>query len=418
MTPYSIEINSLSKFYKIGKPPRTLKASLEKWYQKIKGGQIQKSAAVKDKNHLQAGPFPDTFWAIKDISLNIKQGEVVGIVGRNGAGKTTLLKILSRITQPTEGKASVRGRVASLLEVGTGFHPDLSGRENVFLNGAIVGMKKLEIKKKFDEIVEFSGIAPFIDTPVKHYSSGMYVRLAFAVAAHLDPDILIVDEVLAVGDSAFQEKCLGKINGAAQSGKTVLFVSHNLHAISNLSKRVLIFERGNLFFDGDPVEAVHQYRNLMREDLGEAAYFHDPAKTTGVIRARVMTSSGKKLHQFGKQLIFEFETVFPEVSRGLSFSFQIVDEQQRCITHMWFENIDESKVVNGRLRIRCVIPTPRLYLGRYTVTTHMANRASLEMFETAGGLCPFEVVMDGIPREYEWRPGACTYIEEGSWEIS
>jgi lipopolysaccharide transport system ATP-binding protein len=201
----------------------------------------------------------EEFWALKNVSFEVMRGEVVGIIGRNGAGKSTLLKILSRITEPTEGRVLLRGRVASLLEVGTGFHPELTGRENIFLNGAILGMTRREIREKFDEIVTFAEVEKFLDMPVKHYSSGMYVRLAFAVAAHLEPEILIVDEVLAVGDAKFQEKCLGKMKDVAGSGRTILFVSHNMSAIMQLTDRVIVLDGGINKFVGEPREAVERY---------------------------------------------------------------------------------------------------------------------------------------------------------------
>jgi lipopolysaccharide transport system ATP-binding protein len=200
-------------------------------------------------------PAAEPFWALRDIDLEIRQGEVVGIIGRNGAGKSTLLKILSRITEPTEGRIRIRGRTASLLEVATGFHPDLTGRENVFLNGAILGMSRAEITRKFDPIVAFAEVENFLDTPVKHYSSGMYVRLAFAVAAHLEPDILIVDEVLAVGDAEFQKKCLDKMDDVGHTGRTVLFVSHNMQAVARLSHRGVLLDKGRVILDG-PVQRV------------------------------------------------------------------------------------------------------------------------------------------------------------------
>jgi len=209
----------------------------------------------------------ETFWALKDVSLEVKEGEVLGLIGRNGAGKTTLLKILSRITKPTTGWAEIHGRVGSLLEVGTGFHPELTGRENTFLSGAILGMSKHEIERKFDEIVAFAELEKFIDTPVKHYSSGMYVRLAFAVAAHLEPEILLVDEVLAVGDITFQKKCLGKMGDVARAGRTVVLVSHNMAAINALSSRVVMLRDGGIDFDGRPTEATSRY---YRESLNVA----------------------------------------------------------------------------------------------------------------------------------------------------
>src|SRR5437762_2692700 len=201
----------------------------------------------------------ETFWALKDVSVEVKEGEVLGLIGRNGAGKTTLLKILSRITEPTEGAAEVHGRVGSLLEVGTGFHPELTGRENIYLNGAILGMSKAEIDRKFDEIVAFAETEKFLDTPVKHYSSGMYVRLAFAVAAHLEPEILLVDEVLAVGDIAFQRKCLGKIGDVASSGRTVIFVSHNMASIESLCGSCILLAGGRLIAKEKPREIIVRY---------------------------------------------------------------------------------------------------------------------------------------------------------------
>ena len=201
-----------------------------------------KAKSLFQKNRTDASR--EEFWALKDVSFEIKQGEAVGIIGRNGAGKSTLLKLLSRITKPTKGRIEIEGRVASLLEVGTGFHPELTGRENIFLNGAILGMHRAEIRKKFDEIVAFAEVEKFLDTPVKHFSSGMYMRLAFAVAAHLEPEILVVDEVLAVGDAAFQKKCLGKMNDVSQSGRTILFVSHNMEAITRLCAKCIYLVKG------------------------------------------------------------------------------------------------------------------------------------------------------------------------------
>src|SRR4030042_1479097 len=224
-----ISVENLSKQYRIGTrlPYKTFRETLM--------NAITSPAKLFNKNRSGEN---NTIWALKDVSFEVQKGEVLGIIGRNGAGKTTLLKILSRVTDPTEGEVRIRGRVGSLLEVGTGFHPELTGRENIFLNGAILGMRKEEIKKKFDEIVAFSEIEKFLDTPVKRYSSGMYVRLAFAVAAHLEPDVLLVDEVLAGGDIAFQKKCLGKMGDIAKGGRTVLFISHHMGAVRNLCKRV------------------------------------------------------------------------------------------------------------------------------------------------------------------------------------
>lgn len=256
MIDTAIKVEGLSKRYRIGAQQLASRNLREKLNEMV-------SAPFRAVKHLAGRnghkPRSVTFWALKDVSFEVKRGEVVGIIGRNGAGKSTLLKILSRITEPTEGYADISGRIASLLEVGTGFHPELSGRENVYLNGSILGMKRAEIKRKFDEIVAFAEIEKFIDTPVKHYSSGMYVRLAFGVAAHLDPEILLVDEVLSVGDAAFQKKCLGKMGDVARQGRTVLFVSHNMAAIQRLCPNSLSLETGQLVNHGSTDKVVNEY---------------------------------------------------------------------------------------------------------------------------------------------------------------
>jgi lipopolysaccharide transport system ATP-binding protein len=253
MDDIAIRVEGLSKCYRIQQGARA-------HYSTLRDTLVE---AVRAPFHRRSSPDfagNDSYiWALKDVSFEVKRGEVVGIIGRNGAGKTTLLKILSRITEPTEGYAELRGRVGSLLEVGTGFHPELTGRENIYLNGAILGMGKAEIDRKFDEIVAFAEVEKFIDTPVKFYSSGMYVRLAFAVAAHLDPDILLVDEVLAVGDAAFQKKCLGKMGDVAKEGRTVLFVSHDMGAIQALCQRVLWIDRGYIRRDADASTVIRDY---------------------------------------------------------------------------------------------------------------------------------------------------------------
>ena len=261
MSDTVIRVENLGKKYIIGTngagPDGLRHAIHDLFTAPFKNGGKQQSAKAKQHS--------EEFWALKDISFDVKQGEVVGIIGRNGAGKSTLLKILSRITEPTTGRLGIRGRVASLLEVGTGFHPELTGRENVFLNGAILGMTREEIKRKFDEIVAFAEIEKFIDTPVKRYSSGMYVRLAFAVAAHLEPEILIVDEVLAVGDAQFQKKCLGKMEQVGKDGRTVLFVSHNMAAVETLCTRVAQLKSGELVNQGGAAEQIRDYLSSIQE---------------------------------------------------------------------------------------------------------------------------------------------------------
>ena len=256
-----IKIENLSKAYQLGEiGTGTISRDLERWWARARGKE-DPLLKIGETNDRRTKGNSDVVWSLKDINLDIQQGDAVGIIGRNGAGKSTLLKILSRVTAPTTGSIKIKGRVASLLEVGTGFHPELSGRENIFLNGAILGMRKAEIKKHFDAIVDFSGVERYIDTPVKRYSSGMYVRLAFAVAAHLESEILIVDEVLAVGDAEFQKKCLGKMTDVSKGeGRTVLFVSHNAEAINNLCKKVILLENGLVIFDGNVSEGYERYQ--------------------------------------------------------------------------------------------------------------------------------------------------------------
>ena len=251
-----ISIENVCKSYRLGTiGSGTLREDLQSWWHRVRGRPDPNRRL--DRTHLPVEGH--TLWALQDVSLSVEQGEVLGIIGRNGAGKSTLLKILSRVTAPSSGMVKVRGRIGSLLEVGTGFHPELTGRENVYLNGAILGMKKEEVTRKFDEIVDFSGVEKFIDTPVKRYSSGMYVRLAFAVAAHLDPEILIVDEVLAVGDAEFQKKCLGKMGDVAGEGRTVLFVSHNMAAIQNLCSHTIMMDKGKKIGPLNTQSAIRQY---------------------------------------------------------------------------------------------------------------------------------------------------------------
>jgi lipopolysaccharide transport system ATP-binding protein len=263
----AISVERLSKLYRIGHRPdagyRTLRESLA----------AGASALWRGARRGSSGPTPadaaaDDLWALRDVSFEVQPGEVIGIVGRNGAGKSTLLKVLSQITEPHSGRVTLRGRVGSLLEVGVGFHHELTGRENIYLNGTIFGMSRRDVARKFDAIVDFAEVERFLDTPVKRYSSGMYMRLAFAVACHLEPEILLVDEVLAVGDSAFQRKCLGKMDEVSRTGRTVIFVSHNMGAVLNLCKRVLLLERGRLAFDGPCEEGVERYVNSGRESTG------------------------------------------------------------------------------------------------------------------------------------------------------
>ena len=280
MADIAIQVENLSKQYRIG--------GQQAQYNTFREKLIDLAAAPfrRLRQFRKPPPPEETIWALKDVSFEVKHGEVVGIIGRNGAGKTTLLKILTRITEPTYGSARIHGRVASLLEVGTGFHPELTGRENIYLNGAILGMKKAEINRKFDEIIAFAEIEKFMDTPVKRYSSGMYVRLAFAVAAHLEPEILLVDEVLAVGDAAFQKKCLGKMGEVSKEGRTVLFVSHNMTVINQLCPRTVLLAEGHVVRDGNTSDVVAEYLKTDSESGGECVW-HDPRRAPGNDRLRL-----------------------------------------------------------------------------------------------------------------------------------
>jgi len=260
MADFAIHVEGLGKRYKIGKVQTGYKTMREAVVEAVQAP-FQRIGTLFHRTAGHAPTQEEAIWALKDVSFDVKRGEVVGIIGRNGAGKSSLLKILSRITEPTEGRGGIYGRVGSLLEVGTGFHPELTGRENIYLNGAVLGMKKAEIKSKFDEIVAFAEVERFIDTPVKHYSSGMYLRLAFAVAAHLESDILLVDEVLAVGDARFQKRCLNKMQDVGNQGRTVLYVSHNMPAIARLCKRAILLDGGKLAADGLSHKVVSLYLN-------------------------------------------------------------------------------------------------------------------------------------------------------------
>jgi lipopolysaccharide transport system ATP-binding protein len=329
-----IRVEGLGKRYRIGAsqaPYRTLRETLV---------DLASAPAKRIARSLARGataPLDNTIWALKDVSFEVKQGEVVGIIGRNGAGKSTLLKILSRITKPTEGHVELLGRVGSLLEVGTGFHPELTGRENIYLNGAIYGMRRVEIERRFDEIVAFAEIDKFLDTPVKHYSSGMYVRLAFAVAAHSEPEILLVDEVLAVGDSRFQRKCLDKMEEVGKESRTVLFVSHNMPAITRLCERVILLDEGGAVQDGPSHQVVRAY---LRSGLGTSAAREWPSTGSApgdhVVRlcaVRVRTEDGRTC-----------EAVDIRKPVGIEMSFEVAEPGHVLLPNFHFFNEDGTCV--------------------------------------------------------------------------
>lgn len=331
-------------------------------------------------NSKSSAKSKEEFWALKDVSFEIQQGDRIGIIGRNGAGKSTLLKILSRITEPTIGRVVMKGRVASLLEVGTGFHPELTGQENIYLNGAILGMSKAEIKKKFDEIVAFAEVEKFLDTPVKRYSSGMYVRLAFAVAAHLEPEILIVDEVLAVGDVQFQQKCIGKMEEVGKEGRTVLFVSHNLGIVQTLCTRGILLGQGTVLVDDTPSMAVSTYlrmleaassQNLLervdRSGPGPARLAHIEISTGGIASSTLAT---------GYPAIFTFHVT--EVCSGLSCCFTVYDQHGQPVTYFdsamhSYEDLLEPQIA----KFHCEIDELMLIPGRYRVNAALVRNGKL-----------------------------------------
>ncbi len=294
MSNIAIKAENLSKAYQLGDiGTGTISRDLERWYARFRGKE-DPFLRIGEANDRSTKGTSDIVWSLRDLNFEIEQGDAVGIIGRNGAGKSTLLKILSKVTAPTTGKISGQGRIASLLEVGTGFHPELSGRENIFLNGAILGMRKHEIKRKFDEILDFAGVERYIDTPVKRYSSGMYVRLAFAVAAHLESEILIVDEVLAVGDAEFQKKCLGKMGEVSTGeGRTVLFVSHNMAAIHTLCPHSILLENGSLLSMGSTYNVISQYKS-QNITIGASKFWNEDAPGDQIVRLRSIYTVNKE----------------------------------------------------------------------------------------------------------------------------
>jgi lipopolysaccharide transport system ATP-binding protein len=353
----------------------------------------------------------EDFWALRDLSFDIEQGDRVGIIGPNGAGKTTLLKILSRITEPTEGAVFLKGRVASLLEVGTGFHPELTGRENIFLNGAILGMAKPEIKARFDEIVDFAEVEKFLDTPVKRYSSGMYVRLAFAVAAHLEPEILIVDEVLAVGDVRFQRKCLGKMKEAGKEGRTVLFVSHNMGAIKTLCERAIYLEAGTLKCFSDATSTINEYLNFGSDDAAPRVEFPENKRKPIQIKSVSVVNLDDRLlnaHPYDSPFKIHIELKVHSRVNGVYFALHILDSDfQTLLFSRNFEDDAERISWEPGLYIYDIeVPSPLFVPGIYRLTIHVANILPAEIVDGADNVCPFELVDTGslnAKKGFPWR---------------
>jgi len=346
-------------------------------------------------------------WALNDVSFDVQEGQVLGIIGRNGAGKSTLLKVLSRVTEPTKGTVSVRGRVGSLLEVGTGFHPELTGRENIYLNGAVLGMKRSETERKFDEIVAFSEVEQFIDTPVKRYSSGMYLRLAFAVAAHLEPEILVVDEVLAVGDAEFQKKCLGKMGDVAQQGRTVLFVSHNMSAILRLTQEAIVIEKGQLVKRAATPDAVDYYLSAGHADAGERIWEADEVPPNAApfmpISLRLKDRRGRIVDTIRstEPATLEFEYQLSAPTTGLRVGFYLSTMRGEYVLTSFdtdepvqFEKFSARKA--GRYVSRCVIPADLFNDGRYALGVNASSFGVRRYFMDENALA-FNVDISGAP---------------------
>jgi homopolymeric O-antigen transport system ATP-binding protein len=424
----AIQSEGLGKQYEIGAiaPYRTLRESL--------AGALG-TVARRVRSMGSGDPEENRFWALRDVSFDVKHGEVIGVIGRNGAGKSTLLKLLSRITWPTEGRASIHGRVGALLEVGTGFHPELTGRENIFLNGAIMGMRKTEIAAKFDEIVAFSGVEKFIDTAVKHYSSGMYVRLAFAIAAHLEPEILIIDEVLAVGDLAFQQKCLGKMSEVSRGGRTILVVSHNMAVVEKLCERCIILDAGRVTFQGETSEAVHHYLKSMMVankpdghvfDLGQSVD-RQPPDGKLLKRMEFYTDDGWPVHEgirIGGGLKVKIHFDLPAHTRNfdVSLGFDSIFGQRVFNATTLFEPNRDRDDRGGPQVIVCDIPSFTLMPGTYNIRLSLdINQRRIETINQSSQVTVLESDYYGggkIP----WN-GVCVirhnwYLEPGEGAVS
>ena len=413
-----IHVENLSKLYRIGEhlPYKTLTDAITNFFS-VPLKKIMHGFKFKDKPR-------DYIWALKGVSFEVKRGEVVGIIGRNGSGKSTLLKILSRITSPTEGYAQVQGRVSSLLEIGVGFHPELTGRDNIYFNGAILGMRKQEIRRKFDEILDFSEIEKFIDTPVKYYSSGMYVRLAFAVAAHLEPDILLVDEVLAVGDAEFQKKCLGKMDDVAKGGRTVLFVSHNMLAIQSMCKRCILLQEGKVSRDGDPDSVIEYYlmqgigyipNNIVTTDFKRLEGSGDELR---VHRVSIQSPNGQACVSSGAPFVVEMEAEVMRTVENVVFGFAIFSLQGIrlfCCSNGDKPNNIYPKMEPGRYRVKATVEKIPLPPGRYRldIGAHCSKKSLdwlhelmyFEVMESEVVESPWLKAQDGLFRQTShWEP--------------
>lgn len=371
MTNIAIKVENLSKAYQLGEiGTGTISRDLERWWAKFRGKEDPFLKIGQTNDRTSKAEQGEVVWSLKDINFEIEQGQAVGIIGRNGAGKSTLLKILSRVTSPTTGNIKLKGRVASLLEVGTGFHPELTGRENIYLNGAILGMRKSEIKRKFDEIVDFAGVEKYIDTPVKRYSSGMYVRLAFAVAAHLESEILIVDEVLAVGDAEFQKKCLGKMNDVSKGeGRTVLFVSHNMGAVKSLCSSGILLENGIIGFNGNIKDVINRYNS---RNIAFSSIYDYTNNTKPTIRE--IKIDEYELAKNNLKVIVHFESPF--VLKPVIVGIVVYDILGTPIfgtnPRIHNENYIEVSTINGISEL--FVPNIPLHTGTYKMSVWLGDK--------------------------------------------
>jgi lipopolysaccharide transport system ATP-binding protein len=386
------------------------------------GGQPERYLSLRD---ILSNPFKklkqpkvESFWALEDVSFDIMPGESVGIIGRNGAGKSTLLKILSKITPPTKGKIICRGRIASLLEVGTGFHAELTGRENIYMNGSILGMRKKEIDKHFDAIVDFSGVEQFLDTPLKRYSSGMQLRLAFAVAAHLEPEILVIDEVLAVGDAAFQKKCIGKMGDVAKEGKTLIFVSHDLSAVTTLTTRAVLLNKGKVEYVGDTQTTIEKYASQTKK-LSDFFIGEAHPGLPSITSVKLITSEGQTLQSSGKALSVIIDINMPVNREGMALAIQIFNQNNTSVVFNWIFDYETPFCrVAGKNRLILTYKKLSLYKGNYYLKMHLAETNNARQKFAEFDCCNFEVEMiDQKAPEWGWQNNVCQYIEEGSWEI-
>src|SRR5262249_21850894 len=420
MSKTIITVEDLSKSYLVGHESvqRERSTALHDVIAREARNFARKAADVLHGRQIVQGDEVEEFWALKKVCFQVREGEVLGIIGRNGAGKSTLLKVLSRIIEPTQGRVLLRGRVASLLEVGTGFHPGLTGCGNIFLNGAILGMRRSDIKRKFDAIVAFAGVERFLDLPVKRYSSGMHVRLAFSVAAHLECDVLIIDEVLAVGDHEFQKKCLGKMHDvASREGRTVLLVSHNLAGINEMADRALLLDSGSVVIDGSVSDAISTY---LSKGATAPVYVRPPEKpcrAPHVRRIEVITSDANGVHRFGEPLQVKFWIRHDEPISKACFSFNIMNHSFQNVVHAWalYPECSFGRDV-GESVLTCRFPSLRLHVGRFHLRTHLTEPPGGEIYERLEGVCVFEVVRTDS-RLWGWHPEQCAYHEQWSWNV-